>query len=156
MHFSLRKDIFNHKDICCFFFFNNGDIFFIINIYSNSYQSTLKYLKSTEADIWNILIIAGNFNIRDNDWDPLYPFHSIHSDTLLEIVDFFDLNLSSLVQQISTWYSDNTNNSNLVIDLFFLWLNSIKINKHIIYPKLQYPSDHTLLTINISITEEFI
>jgi len=35
IHFSLRKDIFNYKNINCFFFFNNSDIFFIINIYSD-------------------------------------------------------------------------------------------------------------------------
>jgi len=67
MCFSLRKDIFNYRDICCFFFFNNGNTFFTINIYSDNYQSALKYLKDTETNIWNILIMASNFNIRDND-----------------------------------------------------------------------------------------
>jgi len=58
MWFSLQKDIFNHKDICCFSFFNNRSIFFMINIYSNGKQLALKYLKDTEADICNILIVA--------------------------------------------------------------------------------------------------
>ena len=71
-------------------------------------------------------------------------------------MDFFNLNLFSFVQQIPTWYLDNANNSNLVFDLFFLWLNSIKFNKYIIYPELWYPSNHTLLTVDISITKEFI
>jgi len=31
--------------------FNNGDTFFMINIYSNDSQSALKYLKSTKANI---------------------------------------------------------------------------------------------------------
>ena len=55
MHFSLWKDIFNYRDICYFFFFNNGTIFFIINIYSDSDQSTLKYLKDTKANFQNVL-----------------------------------------------------------------------------------------------------
>ena len=67
MCFTLRKNIFNHKDICCFFFFNNGEIFVMINIYSNDYQSALKYLKDTEVNICNVLIMAGDFNIRDSD-----------------------------------------------------------------------------------------
>ena len=51
MYFSLRKDIFNHKDIYCFFFFNNDNIFFMINIYSDDYQFALKYLKDTKVNI---------------------------------------------------------------------------------------------------------
>ena len=35
-------------------------------MYSNSFQSTLKYLKDTEANIHNVLIITGDFNIRDS------------------------------------------------------------------------------------------
>ena len=46
--FSLQKDIFNHRDISCISFFNNGFIYFLINIYSDSSQMALKYLKSTE------------------------------------------------------------------------------------------------------------
>ena len=60
MKFSLKKDIFNYKDIICFYFFNNGNTFFIINVYSNKHQSTLKYLKNTKA---NVLAIIGDFNI---------------------------------------------------------------------------------------------
>jgi len=95
-------------------------------------------------------------NIRDNNWDPLYPFYSSHSDISLEIADSFNLNLFSPVQQVSTWYSNNTNNSNSVINLFFLCSNSIKINKQTIYPNLQHLSNHALLTVDISITEELI
>ena len=67
MCFSLKKNIFDHKNINCFSFFNNGNIFFMINIYSDDYQSALKYLKNTEANLYNVLVIAGNFNIRDRD-----------------------------------------------------------------------------------------
>jgi len=35
-HFSLRKDIYNYRDISLISFFNNNDIFFLINIYSDS------------------------------------------------------------------------------------------------------------------------
>jgi len=64
--FSLQKDIINHRDILLAFFFNNNVIFWIMNIYSNSFHSTLKYLKDTEVNILNLLIITGDFNIRDS------------------------------------------------------------------------------------------
>ena len=37
----------------------------MINIYSDSSQSALKYLKDIESNIHNI-IITGDFNIRDS------------------------------------------------------------------------------------------
>ena len=49
--FSLQKNIFNYKNICCFSFFNNSDIYYMINIYSDAAQTALKYLKNTEANI---------------------------------------------------------------------------------------------------------
>ena len=63
---SLRKDIFNHRDISCISFFNSRSIYFLVKIYSNLSQTALKYLKDTEANIDNILVIIGDFNIRDN------------------------------------------------------------------------------------------
>jgi len=46
MCFSLWKDMLNYKDICCFSFFNNGTIFFMINVYFDNNQSALKYFKN--------------------------------------------------------------------------------------------------------------
>jgi len=81
MWFSLQKDIFNYKNI----FFNNRSIFFMIKIYSDDNQSALKYFKDTEADIYNILIIVRNFNIRNSDWNPLYPFHFSYNNSLSKL-----------------------------------------------------------------------
>jgi len=128
----------------------------MINVYSNDWQSTLKYLKDTEANICNILIMAGDFNIRDSDWNISYSFHLIYSNILFEIAISFDLSLLLLIQQVFTWYSNNNSNTNSVINLCFLHLNSIKLDNHIILSELWYTSDHASLVINISITEEFI
>ena len=49
-----------------YFFFNCGFIYFLINVCSDSSQLALKYLKDTEVNIDNILIITGNLNIRDS------------------------------------------------------------------------------------------
>ena len=50
MCFSLWNNVLNHKDIL--------------------YISFLKYLKDTEVNINNILIMTEDFNIRDCLWDP--------------------------------------------------------------------------------------
>jgi len=55
-----------------------------------------------------------------------------------------------------TQYSDNKNNSNSVINLFFLQSNSTKLNNYEIHPKLCFPSDYASLTINIIINKKFI
>jgi len=64
--FSLCKDIISHRDILLVLFFNNNDIFWLMNVYSDSSHSALKYLKDTEANIHNLLIMTDNFNIRDS------------------------------------------------------------------------------------------
>ena len=66
-----------------------------MNVYSNSSHSALKYLKDTEVNIDNVLIMAGDFNIRDSLWDISFPHHSSISDDLLIIADSFNLTLSS-------------------------------------------------------------
>jgi len=83
MWFCLRKDIINHKDI------------------------SLKYLKDTEVNLYNVLIIARDFNIRYSDWNPSYLFHSIHSDSLLEVADSLNFKLSSPIQQVSVRVEDS-------------------------------------------------
>jgi len=61
--FSLHNDIFNHRDISLISFFNNNFLFYLINIYSDSSQTALKYLKNTGVSINNASITMGNFNI---------------------------------------------------------------------------------------------
>jgi len=70
----------------------------MINIYLDDNQTALKYLKDTEANIYNILIMASDFNIRDNDWNFSYHFYLSHRDILFEIMNSFDLSLSSSIQ----------------------------------------------------------
>ena len=96
LHFSLCKDIISHKDILLVSFFNNNVKFWIINVYSDSSHFTLKYLKDSKANIPNLLIMTGNFNIWDSIWDPSFPHHSSISDNLIIIADLFNLDLSIL------------------------------------------------------------
>ena len=105
-----------------------------MNVYSDSSHSAIKYLKDMEFNLRNLLIMIGDFNIRDSLWDPFYNFHSLISDDLFMIVDSFDLDLSVPIDQIPTRYSDDANNSNSVIDLMFLQCNSLEINSHTIHP----------------------
>jgi len=64
--FLLCKDIINHRDIILISFFNNNICYYIMNVYSDSSHSVLKYLKDTEVNINNVLLMTGNFNIRDS------------------------------------------------------------------------------------------
>ena len=57
----------NHRNINLISFFNTGISFFIINIYIDEQQSTLKYLKNIEVNLNNVLIFTRNFNIRGSD-----------------------------------------------------------------------------------------
>ena len=74
----------------------------------------------------------------------------------MEITDSFKLKLSSPVHQVPTHYANDPNDSNFIINLIFLWLNSVKIDNHFIPPDSWYLLDYTFLTVNISIIEEVI
>jgi len=97
-----------------------------------------------------------DFNIKDNDWDPLYSHHSLHTNILKKIADLFNLKLSTLINQFSIQYTDNPNNSNLGIDLIFLQANSKEFNNYSILPNLQSLSNYALLIVDIILNEEFI
>ena len=91
-----------------------------MNVYSDSSYTALKYLKDTEVNILNLLIMTGNFNIRDSIWDPSFPHHSTSSDDLIIIADSFNLELLFPTNCVPTRYSDSDIGLNLVIDLMFL------------------------------------
>ena len=98
--FSIWKDVINHRDILLASFFNNGDIFWLMNVYSDASHSALKYLKNTGVNIRNFLVMAGDFNIRNSLWDSSFPHHSSISNDLIIIVDSFHLSLSSFINQV--------------------------------------------------------
>jgi len=127
-----------------------------MNVYSDSSHSTLKYLKDTEVNILNLLIITGNFNIRDSIWDPSFPHHSTISDNLMIIADLFNLDLSIPTNQVPTRYSDMVGEANSVIDLIFLRSRSNELNNHSIHPEWQLSSDHAPITVLIPIAKENI
>ena len=155
-HFSLQKDIINHRDILLASFFNDNIIFWIMNIYSNSSHSTLKYLKDTEVNIPNLLIMTSDFNIRDSIWDPSFPHHSAISNDLMIIADSFNLDLSIPTHYVPTRYLDMASDSHLAIDLIFLRSGLTELNNHSIHPDWQLFSDHAPLTVSIPIAEENI
>ena len=116
-----------------------------MNIYSNSLYSALKYLKDTEVNICNLLIMTGDFNICDNLWGSSYSYHSSINNNLLLITDSFNLYLSFITNHILTRYSDNKNNSNSVIDLMFLHSGLNKLDCYSIHLEWCLSSDHAPL-----------
>jgi len=154
--FSFWKDVIDDRDILLISFFNKGKCFWMMNIYSDFLHTVVKYLKDTEVNICNLLVITSDFNIWDNLWNPSFPHHSSLNNDLIIIADSFNLNLSCSINQVPTRYSDNDNDSNLVIDLMFLWCGSSELNNHSIHPDWHLTSDHAPLSITIPIAEENI
>ena len=70
----------------------------MINIYSDLFQSALKYLKDTEVDISTVIIMTGDFNIRDSIWDSNFPFHLCLSQIRYLLVVILELNSVPEVQ----------------------------------------------------------
>ena len=154
--FLLRKDIINYRDIILISFINNHVCYYIINVYSDSFHSALKYLKDTEVNIDNVLLITGDFNIRDSLWDPSFSFYSSISNDLISIANSFNLSLSTPINPCLTRYSDTARKANSVINLIFLCYGSTELDQHSIHPDSHLSSDYTPLSINIPINEEVV
>ena len=127
-----------------------------MNVYFDSSHFALKYLKDTEVNIPNLLIMTGNFNIRDSIWDTSFPHHSTVSNDLIIITDSFNIDLSILTNQVPTKYLDTVSKANSVIDLMFLQSRSNELNNHSIHSEWWFSSNHTPITVSIPIVEENI
>ena len=156
MRFSLRRDLINHCDINVIDFHNGQDVNFIINIYSDSNQTALQVLCNNIRNIGIMVVMTGDFNIRDSDWDPNIQYHSIHMEDLMSIADSLDLELAIPVNPGPTRFADNQRDTNSVLDLIFINPNNSGFNKHTLNPDICLPSDHVPLIIEIGIKEENI
>jgi len=116
----------------------------------------LKYFKDTKVNINNVLIMTRDFNIRDSFWDLNFLYHSYHKDTLFDITNFFHLELFKPTEFFPTRYSDNAQDLNSVLDLVFLYPNSSEHDNHCIHSNWRLTSDHTPITINMSILKKCI
>jgi len=125
----------------------------MINIYSDSNQTALQVLQQNIANMDNTIILTGDFNIRDSNWDPNFRYHFSHTDDLITIADSLDLELSPPSNPGPTRFIDNLHDTNSVIDLVFLPLSNTGFGQHTLYPEIHKPSDHVLLIIEIGIGE---
>ena len=107
-------------------------------------------------NIGNMIIMTGDFNIRDSDWDPNVHHHLIHIEDLMFIADCLDLELATPINPGPTRFADNQQDSNSVLDLVFMNPNNSGFNKHILKLEIHLPSDYVLLFIKVSIKEENI
>jgi len=97
--------------------------------------------------------MTGDFNIRDNDWDPNYPHHSVYTKDLLTLAKSLGLDLSLPINPGPTRFADNPHDTNSVIDLAFINPNNSEFSQYFLHPELHRPSDHIPLIIEVSINE---
>jgi len=94
------------------------------------------------TNIDNTIILTGDFNIRDSDWDPSFRHHSSHTDDLITITDSLGLELSSPLNSSPTRFADNPCDTNSIIDLIFLPPGNSGFGQHTLHPEIHKPSDH--------------
>ena len=100
--------------------------------------------------------MTSDFDIRNNNWNSLFPYYSMHADCLLEIAELFNLEKISPINLVPIKYTDNSNDSNSIIDLMFFRNYFERFNTHSILLDMRGPSDHVLLIVDITIQEKFI
>jgi len=107
MRFTLKLDIINHWDVNVLAFHSGQYINYIINIYSDNNQSTLHALNQNIVNLNDTVVMTDDFNIRDNDWDPNYPYHSAHTEDFFTLAESLGLDLSPPINLGPTRFADN-------------------------------------------------
>ena len=153
MRFTLRPDIIDHCNINILAFHSGQHINFVINVYSDNNQNALQFLNWNIIDLNNTVVMLGDFNIRDNNWDPNYPHYSIHTEDLFTLAKSLGLDLSPPLNPGPTRFADNLHDTNFVIDLVFINPNNPGFGQHTLHPKLRRPSDYVPLFIEVGINE---
>jgi len=83
-------------------------------------------------------------------------FYSSHSNTLFDVADSFSLEISKSTENLPTRFFGNYQDSNSILNLVFLQSFLLEFNNHYIYPDWRLLSDHAPITINVSISDEYI
>ena len=65
LHFALRRDIVDHRDIQFLSFFNRGQCQFLMNVYSDDLHTAVDFLSNAALNIPHLLYMGGDFNVRD-------------------------------------------------------------------------------------------
>jgi len=153
MRFTLRPNIINHRDINVLAFYSGQHINYIINVYSNDNQNALQVLNCNIIDLNDTVVITGNFNIRNNNWDPNYPHHSIYTEDLFTVAESLGLDLLPPLNPSPTRFADNLYDTNSVIDLVFINPNNPGFSQHSLHSELHRPSDHVPFIIEVGINK---
>jgi len=122
----------------------------MINIYSDT---ILQVLQQNMVNINNTIILTGDFNIRDSNWDPSFRHHFSHTNDLITIADSLGLKLSPPLNPSPTRFANNLRDTNSIIDLVFLPPDNTGFSRHMLHPEIHKPSDHVPLIIEIGIGE---
>ena len=69
LRFSLKRNVINYCNILLWSFFNRGEYYFLMNVYSDDRHSAVKFILDQIINIPNLLYMSGNFNIKDIEWD---------------------------------------------------------------------------------------
>ena len=85
-----------------------------------------------------------------------FSFYSSHSNTLFDVADSFSLEISKPTENLPTRFFGNYQDSNSILNLVFLQPFLLEFNNHYIYLDWRLLSDHTPITINVSISDEYI
>jgi len=80
----------------------------------------------------------------------------VYSNLPSDITNTFDLSFLYPTNPILTKYFNNSSNSNSVINLIFFRSNFLELDNHLIFLKLQHPSNYTFFIVDIYILGELV
>ena len=107
-----------------------------MNVYSDNFHTTVNSLAGEALNIYNLLYMSEDLNIRDAEYNLSVSLYPIAGQTLRDLADFYSLVHSFSMLSVYTNYSNITDYANSVIDLIFLGISYVQII-HYIEPNLR-------------------
>ena len=126
-----------------------------MNVYSDNFHTTVNSLAGEALNIYNLLYMSEDLNIRDAEYNLSVSLYPIAGQTLRDLADFYSLVHSFSMLSVSTNYSNITDYANSVIDLIFLGISYVQII-HYIEPNLRWSLYYAPLIVDLLITLENI
>jgi len=94
-----------------------------MNVYSDDHHSAVKFMLNQIIDIFNLLYMGRDFNIRDAEWNLFIFSYPTAGQALMDLADSLGLVHSLPELPVPTHYSVTDSHANLVIDLIFLGMS---------------------------------
>ncbi|PPR06529.1 hypothetical protein CVT26_000452, partial [Gymnopilus dilepis] len=142
---AIRRDFVDHRDLLLLSLFAEGAISYLLNVYSDSEHTAIRFLADKQDVIPQLNYMGGDFNCHSSVWDGNVPHHRTTPISLLDSAASLGLDLALPFNPGPTHYPHDERLRPSVIDLIFVHPQAALSSNVRRLTNLRGPSDHVPL-----------